>query len=319
MMMKRILMIGCCMLASLTIKAQVINSGSSMDKAYEFYKNENYLEALKWFEKAAEEGDQIALLEIGDIYFFGLGVKIDYKKAVGYYDKSNVKDDPDVFYNLAEIYAAGLDGSIPNPKKAEEYFEKAVQGKSADALKLRSKEEKAKTETASIFNQALSHLKNKNYSTAIPLLEEAADKGNTDAMYELARYFFYDDPSIYEAYYWSNLGFPYMRANCIEIYNLLWDDYSEEFNINFVEDLYDPANVAIVIGDTFYKDFDDEKALKWYIRAGDLGHLDGYYMAGIIYGFSEFMSNDVEKAKYYLNIANARGHQDAQDALNDLE
>lgn len=292
---------------------------STIDQAYEYYKEENYKEALKWFEKAAAEGNQIALLEIGDLYFFGLGVPVDYKKAVEYYNKSSIKDDPDVFYNMAEIYAAGLDGSKPQPKKAEEYFEKAVQGNSVDAVNLRTKEEKAKLETASIMKQAMNFLNNNNYQEAIPLLINAADKGNTDAMYELAKYYYEYESSIYEAYYWSNLAFPYMRANSITIYNELWDNYSQEFQYTFVNDLYEPSQVALAVGDEFYKEYEDEKALEWYLRAAELDHIDGYYMVGIIYGFSEILPNDKEKAKYYLNIAKSKGHKDAQASLDDLD
>lgn len=292
---------------------------STIEKAYTYYKSRNYSEALKWFEKAAEEGNQIAWIEIGDFYFFGLGVDIDYKKALEYYNKSSIKDDPNVYYNLAEIYAEGLDGSQPNASKAEEYFEKAVQGKSADAVKLRTKEEKAKVETASIMKQALAYVKNENYEEAIPLLEKAADQGNTDAMYELARYYNNDESTIYEAYYWSNLCFPYKRANCIEIFNSLWDAYALDFSITFVEDLYEPSSLAIVIGDIFYKDYDDENALKWYLRAGDLGHIDGYYMVGLIYAYSEVLPIDIAKAKYYLKLADEKGHEKAKEALEDLE
>ena len=49
---------------------------------------QDYKEAMKWYHKAADQGDADALYELGLFYYEGRGVKQDYKEAVKWFKKA---------------------------------------------------------------------------------------------------------------------------------------------------------------------------------------------------------------------------------------
>jgi hypothetical protein len=48
----------------------------------------NHTEAVKWYRKAAEQGNAEAQYKLGNSYYMGEGVKEDYDKAVKWYRKA---------------------------------------------------------------------------------------------------------------------------------------------------------------------------------------------------------------------------------------
>ncbi len=54
-------------------------------------KHQNYKLAISWLEKAAEQGDDKALYNLGNCYFFGKGKQVDMDKAYQLYKKSAEK------------------------------------------------------------------------------------------------------------------------------------------------------------------------------------------------------------------------------------
>jgi len=55
---------------------------------------QDYKEAAKWYQKAAEQGDAKAQGQLGEIYFVGLGFEQDYKEAARWYLKAAEKGGP---------------------------------------------------------------------------------------------------------------------------------------------------------------------------------------------------------------------------------
>ena len=58
--------------------------------------DQNYSKAIKYYEKSASFGNPQALKNLGNLYFFGKGVKQNLNKARGYFDKA-VQGNSDVF------------------------------------------------------------------------------------------------------------------------------------------------------------------------------------------------------------------------------
>lgn len=50
-----------------------------------YYNEQNYDMAIKWYRKAAEQGNCFSQASLGDMYYEGNGVKRKYKKAVKWY------------------------------------------------------------------------------------------------------------------------------------------------------------------------------------------------------------------------------------------
>ncbi|CEN48114.1 conserved hypothetical protein [Capnocytophaga canimorsus] len=50
--------------------------------------SKDYYEAVKWYRKAAEQGDASGQNNLGDMYYYGYGVPKDKAEAVKWYQKS---------------------------------------------------------------------------------------------------------------------------------------------------------------------------------------------------------------------------------------
>lgn len=59
------------------------------------YLKQNYTEAYKWYDKAAEKGDSRAMYKLGVFFYNGLGVAKDVSKAKTYWEKAASKGDED--------------------------------------------------------------------------------------------------------------------------------------------------------------------------------------------------------------------------------
>ena len=68
---------------------------------------ENYVEALKWFNRAANNGDQFAQDKLGLVYYIGKGVVENFVKSASWYDKSAKQGNPWAQSSLAAMYVIG--------------------------------------------------------------------------------------------------------------------------------------------------------------------------------------------------------------------
>lgn len=71
--------------------------------------NRNDKEALKWLNKAASQGSTDSLLELSNMYYFGRGTAPDIKKACAYWKKAAGYDDASAQDELGRFYEAVKD------------------------------------------------------------------------------------------------------------------------------------------------------------------------------------------------------------------
>lgn len=81
---------------------------------------------IKELEGLAGNGDVGAIYELGQRYFYGVGVPTDYGKARGYFEVAAERGSSGSNYFLGKIYYNG-NGVQTNHLKAKEYFEKSAQ------------------------------------------------------------------------------------------------------------------------------------------------------------------------------------------------
>jgi hypothetical protein len=86
---------------------------------------QDYAKAREWFEKAAEEGNATAMINLGLLYENGHGVAQDYATAREWYEKAAAKDDAGAMFNLGLLYAKGR-GVPQDYATAREWYEKAA-------------------------------------------------------------------------------------------------------------------------------------------------------------------------------------------------
>ena len=92
------------------------------------YLEGNYQEAKVLFERAAKQNDTLALVSLGDMYFFGLGIEKDIGKSYEYFMRT-AENSALSQARLGHIYLNGLAGFKKDFKKAKEYYQKASDGK----------------------------------------------------------------------------------------------------------------------------------------------------------------------------------------------
>lgn len=94
--------------------------GSCIDKI----KNEDYVGAKPYCEKACSLNDGWGCTRLGWFYFGGLGVKQDYKQAKTYFEKACSLNYGSGCGSLGVIYDYGF-GVKQNKKVSKEYYGKA--------------------------------------------------------------------------------------------------------------------------------------------------------------------------------------------------
>ncbi|OWW20901.1 hypothetical protein AYR66_16910 [Noviherbaspirillum denitrificans] len=83
-------------------------------------------DAVKWFQKAAEQGNAAGEYGLGLMYGKGEGVKQDNAKALEYITRAAEKDHIDAVTALVGIYTKGGLGVEPNAEKGEFWTAKAA-------------------------------------------------------------------------------------------------------------------------------------------------------------------------------------------------
>ena len=86
----------------------------------------NIEEAVKWFEKASENGNQYAQYQLGKIYLTGINGNQNMKKALEWLKKSAEQNNQYAQYMLGKIYMNGV-GVEKNLQEAVKWFEKSAE------------------------------------------------------------------------------------------------------------------------------------------------------------------------------------------------
>jgi TPR repeat protein len=208
---------------------------------------QDYAKAREWFEKAADKGNAHAMGYLGGLYRNGRGVEQDYAKAREWYEKAADKGDTDAMVNLGELYGNGR-GVAQDYAKARAWYERAAD--KGDALAMNN---------LGLFYQNGQGVA-QDYDKAREWYEKAADKGDTDAM--------------------VNLG---------ELYG-------------------NGRGVA--------QDYD--KAREWYEKAADKGNALAMNNLGLFYQNGQGVEQDYAKAREWFEKAADKSDEEAKTNLEKL-
>jgi hypothetical protein len=90
------------------------------------------VEAVKWYRKAADQGNPNSQSYLGECYRDGSGVTVDYAEAARWYRKAADQSHPTAQNNLGWCYANG-DGVAQDFEEAIKWFQKAAELGHAEA------------------------------------------------------------------------------------------------------------------------------------------------------------------------------------------
>ena len=86
---------------------------------------QDYAEAVRWYRKAADQGNADAQFSLGYMYDNGQGVPQDYAEAARWYRKAADQGDADAQFNLGYMYDKGQ-GVPQDYAEAARWYRKAA-------------------------------------------------------------------------------------------------------------------------------------------------------------------------------------------------
>ncbi len=244
------------------------------------YNLKNYAEAVKWFRKAAEQGDADAQFNLAVCYENGEGVRQDFAEAVKWYCKAAEQGNAAAQNNLGECY----------------YYGRSVAQDYAEAVKWYSMAAEQGNASAQ-FNLALCYLNGKGVkqdnAEAVKWFRKAAEQGDAGAQFNLA--LCYEDGE----------GVRQDNAEAVKWYLKAAEqgDARAQFNLAW----------CYVNGKGVRQD--NEEAVKWYRKAAEQGHAGAQNNLGFRYRNGKGVKQDNAEAVKWYRKAAEQGHADAQNNL----
>jgi len=285
---------------------------------------------------AAEQGDADAQYKLGDAYYYGTGVKLDYEQAITWYWQAANQGHAEAQYNLALAYYEG-EGLVQDYAQAVVWSKKAATQGHVDAQydlgnAYTSGEGVAPDDTEAIYwwEQAAKqghsnaqyelgvYYKDKEDTQATYWWEKAANQGHDDAQYELG-IAYYEGKGVEQSYvkavdWWDkaatqehtkaqyNLGLAYYKGEGV----------TKDIEEKTIVDLWEKAaskkycEAQYRLGNIYYEginnvvELDREKAIEFWQKAAEQGHITAQYNLGIAYKNSLGVTEDCEKALQWL-------------------
>jgi len=137
----------------------------------------NHVEAIKWFRKAAEQGDAEGQRCLGWMYSNGEGVPQDYAEAITWFRRAAEQGDAAAQNILGQMYADGV-GVLKDNVEALKWFHMAAEQGAVEAL----------------YNIGQIYFNSggvrKHYAEAAKWFAKAAEQGSADAQHNLAVMYF---------------------------------------------------------------------------------------------------------------------------------
>ena len=239
---------------------------------YHFERKE-YTQALQWYEKAAQQDNVDAILQLIEIYENGYGVTKDEKKGVMYEKKAAGLGSAKAQYYLGNTYHNGYGGEAKNLSKAVEWYRKAAEQGYA----------KAQDMLGDCYYEGDGVTK--DYAKAVEWYRKAAEQG-----------YKYAQKSLGSCYYFGR-GVTKDYAMAVEWYR------------KAAEQGY--ANAQDLLGDCYYdgdgvtKDY--AKAVEWYRKAAEQGYKYAQKSLGRCYYYGNGVTEDSNKALEWFNKAQKNG------------
>ncbi|KAK8865535.1 Interleukin-1 receptor-associated kinase 4 [Tritrichomonas musculus] len=273
---------------------------------YGFGLENNYQIAKEHFEISANEHNLEANLMLGNLYFNGKGVEVDYKKAFEYY-KTVLQIDNNNFvalYYIGKMYLDGV-GVDKDDVKAKKYFELSAKNNCIEAL----------VKLGNIYYKGKGTAK--DLSLAIFYYQKAADFNNPKAQYKLGMIYLNkkNDKKTYEK---AKIEFEKAsKSNYSKAYLMLGDLYKDGLGVNknYFKALmmYNKSfeinrnrNAIFNIGYFYEKGFgvyqDYPKAVYYYELAAQYLNQHAILKLENLYPLRKGIDIDTNKIFNYLNI-----------------
>ncbi len=280
---------------------------------------QNYNEAFKCFQKAADNGVTGAYTWLGVMYYDGQGVAQNYEKAFLWTKKAAENGAANAYVGLGVMYCNGQ-GVVQNYHEAFKWFQKAADNGIAYACAYLGKMYYEGTGVA------------QNYNEAFKCFQKAADNGVTGA-YTWLGVMYYDGQGVaqnYEkAFLWTKKAAENGAANAYVGLGVMYcngqgvvQNYHEAFK--WFQKAADNgiAYACAYLGKMYYEGTgvaqNYNEAFKWYQKAADNGAADAYVGLGVMYCKGQGVAKNSNEAFKWFQKAADNGVASAFAYLGDM-
>ncbi|MCR9062894.1 MAG: TIR domain-containing protein [Cytophagales bacterium] len=233
------------------------------------FDKKEYTEALKFYEQASEMGDPASQLNLGYMYFYGLGVYQNTNAAIFWYSESARNGNTQAMNNLGIIYEFGQGGITKDQKIAyNNYYNAAKEGDSSAQFRI------------GLYNfDGVYFLE--NYSEAFYWFDNSAEYNDSSKNYLGV---------LYEKNLVKSNNNPYNAFICYEA-----AAKNNHFLgiINLARCYYYGIGVSV----NYFS------ALNYYSKAAKLGHVDSALIAANLYYDGDKVVQNYKEAAYYFAVA----------------
>ena len=280
--------------------------------------SQDFTKAKYWYDKAAKQGNRLALRGLGHLYKDGKGVVKDYDKAIAFFKEAAEKGDVNAMSNLGWMYMEGH-GTAKNTNDAIFWYKKAVQeGNNAYSMnglgnyyynveKNYSQAEKYYKDGCNLGNAwACSNLAgkyqyiDKNYDLAVKIYKQAlAIEHNDRAAYELGRIYRFD----YTGETYTDYNYAFLRFISVskeyENYSYVADylGYIYEKGLAGVKDYRMAVHYYKIAADAGISSALNSLGVMYHNGTGvskDLTIAYGYYLWAVVMGDKEYAPNNIK-------------------------
>ena len=277
--------------------------------------------AFEYYQKAIENGYYAGYNNIAKCYFLGSGVKQDYKKAFKNYEIAAQKGLAAGCYGVALCYQLGK-GTRKNMKKAADYYQKAANQNLAVA----------ETNLAQLYLNGTGV--NKDLRKAYDLFLKAAQDGdpsgyaNVGTMYHSGQYVNKDVDKAIEYYNKAadmgnlggllNLAIMYQTGNGVSV--------DENKAVSYYERACKIDNTGAAyynLGTLYYSGCgsvsqDYKKAYDMFVRSAAVNYAPAQYNLGVMYLNGQYVNKNEYEAISYIDKAAKQRYLPAVEASNRL-
>ena len=259
-----------------------------------YFKQKSYVEAFKWYEAAAKQGNPDGINGVGCCYKNGFSVEKNEEYAVQLFAKAADKGSERAQYNLAMAYYSGK-GIKLDWEKAFSLFKKLAEEGESDSQYMVGE--------YLMFNHGGTiswHIVSKrDTKEAFKWFEKSAIQGNSSAQQQLGM--FYEsgtDP-------------------CIRNIEKALDWYQKSADQGNIEAIF--ALGRLYTNGIDEKNPDMAKAFQYFLKAAESGHPEAQYRVGVALYYGKGIEIDKESAVLWLEKSASQRNESARNLLIQLK
>ncbi len=269
--------------AAAPIPESAISAEEARRKGVEAAKSKDYGEAMRWFRKAADEGNAVAQNDVGFLYQNGWGVPQDYAEAMRWFRKAADQGNAHAQNNVGFLYYNGW--GVPQDYAEAMRWQRnaADQGYAA-----------AQVNVGAFYQNAWGVPK--DYAEAMRWYRRASDQGYAQAQ--------------------SNIGLLYQKGWGVS------QDYAEAMRwyrkAADQGNTYGQNYIGLLYQNGWGVSPDFAEAIRWFRMAADHGNTWAQNNIGYLYQKGLGVPQDYAQARNWYALAAAHGNQTAKENLRHL-